>query len=102
MVLNQTIIGEKKARVDFPFFLFLLIGLPIEIALTLLSQRVYTHYFILWVPYLAWMIGYAILLIPPVIHEQINRILLYPAGWMALTARCEQPDIKPFPVNSID
>ncbi|OGO22680.1 MAG: hypothetical protein A2Y54_01475 [Chloroflexi bacterium RBG_16_51_16] len=76
-ILNRTINGEKKARVDFPFFLFLLIGLPIEIAITLLSQRVYTHYFILWVPYLAWLIGCAILLIPQVIQEQINRIPSY-------------------------
>jgi hypothetical protein len=75
--LHRTVQKDKNYNVVSPLRLFLIIGLPLEIVLTLLAHRVYTHYFILWVPYLAWLIGCALLLIPIFIQEQIDRIPSY-------------------------
>ena len=61
--------GLKNRTIDH--FIFLLVVLwPIEIFLSSLSGRGYTHYFVLWLPAIALLCGYAYEVLSPVVFTQ--------------------------------
>jgi hypothetical protein len=63
--------GEKSSR---DFYIFLLIGLPVEVLFSSLSGRNYPHYYICWSPYIAVLSGLILYyLISPAINEDLQR-----------------------------
>jgi hypothetical protein len=56
------------------FYLFLLLGFPLEVFLSSLSGRNYSHYYICWTPYIALLSGLMMnYLISPTINEDLQR-----------------------------
>lgn len=56
------------------FYIFLLIGFPIEVFFSSLSGRNYPHYYICWSPYIAILSGLMLnYLISPTINEDLQR-----------------------------
>lgn len=51
----ETIRERQKTTRDF--YLFLLVGFPLEVLLSSLSGRNYSHYYICWSPYIAFLSG---------------------------------------------
>lgn len=62
---------QKPAR---DFYLFLLVGFPLEVFLSSLSGRNYSHYYICWAPYIALLSGLMLnYLISPTVSEDLQR-----------------------------
>jgi hypothetical protein len=70
--LPETIRNREKPARDF--YLFLLIGLPVEVFFSSLSGRNYPHYYICWSPYIAVLSGLILnYIISPEINEDLQR-----------------------------
>jgi hypothetical protein len=68
----ETIRERQKTTRDF--YLFLLVGVPLEVFLSSLSGRNYSHYYICWTPYIALLSGLMMnYLISPTINEDLQR-----------------------------
>jgi hypothetical protein len=62
---------QKSAR---DFYLFLLVGFPLELFLSSLYGRNYSHYYICWSPYIAVLSGLILsYIISPVINEDLQK-----------------------------
>lgn len=65
----------KNAPTEFRFNLFLLIALPLQIYLSLISGRRYLHYYIAWLPVLTFFAAYFLFhsnqIIKKIIHHQL-------------------------------
>jgi hypothetical protein len=54
------------------FVKFLLFGFPIEAVLTSLSGRILLHYYIIWIPYISWMVGFLIYDVSKLFFKKID------------------------------
>jgi hypothetical protein len=62
--------GQKVER---NLYLLFIIGWPIEVVLSGLSGRNYPHYFICWLPYIAFLSGLVAKLVVPVINDTLEK-----------------------------
>ena len=62
-----------------PVYLLLLIGWPLEVALTMLSGRALLHYYILWTPYIALFAAAIYSMLPSRVRERVTGARAFPS-----------------------
>ena len=84
LLLHQTI-KNKGDKVQNPIYIFLLINWPIEIFLSSISGREYSHYFISWMPAIAVLSAYLYEQISPqLLSLKLIKILNHPYKYLSI------------------